>query len=682
MARSLVRDVLTEAGLRDLADEAMILTTELATTGVLRTGTAMELDVVGDAAGVTVTLSDPIRDPGRRGTAETTVEPPRGLNLIDTLASSWGTSYNSRGKSVWFRLDAAGGAPAEPATAAEPAPAAPEPVPPAMPDDEVVRWLTYLPEKVARRLNKDEMLRELLRRLTETIGADHAVLWLDEGLGAPPRAVTFHGLAEPPDAPRELPDDEPDPAVATSREAAAAASLLAAGAVETIGIRVPFGQPQRGILDLGASREGAFDDGAQALALLSAERMALVVDAARVRETESRRRGFLVFLAEASELLANSLDVDLTLVLIAQLCVTRLGRWCVIHTPDERGRPELAATAHADEREVRALQKHFVGGQAEPVEERLRAAVQTRSVVKLPDEVAGVVVPLTARRHVVGTMSIGEPLGRRHTPEEVAIAEDLGRRAGLALDNARLYQERDAVAAGLQQGLLPASLPVVAGLDFGARYAAAGDGNEVGGDFYDVLGLDGDRWLLAIGDVCGKGPQAASITGLVRDVIRVLVREGRPLPYVLSALNTALLDQGERARFCTVAAAVAERHDSLVRVELCLAGHLMPAVLRANGVAELVGDIGIAVGIFDAIDVQPVQVDLHPGDALIFYTDGVTERRDGADFFGDDNLLMSLRECVGLDASGIAAHLQETVVEFGDDPARDDIAVLVLRHSP
>ncbi len=410
--------------------------------------------------------------------------------------------------------------------------------------------------------------------------------------------------------------------------------------------------------------------------------MALTVNVSRVDETEARRRGFLVFLAEASELLANSLDVDLTLVLVAQLCVNRLGRWCVIHTLDEQGRPSHAATAHADEREIETVQKQFLGGPGDSVEELLRGAVETRSVARLPDGLAGIVVPLTARRQVVGTMSIGEPAGRRHTPEEIIIAEDLGRRAGLALDNARLYQERDAVAVALQHGLLPASLPVAEGLEFGARYVPAGNGNEVGGDFYDVLRLDDDRWLLAIGDVCGKGPQAASITGLVRDVIRVLAREGRPLPYIMTALNLALLEQGNRARFCTVAAAIAERRGDTVQVSLCLAGHVPPASLRADGSTALVGRSGTAVGIFDQIQVEQVEVELKAGDALVFYTDGVTERRSGREFFGEDNLLRTLGECASRDAAGVAQHLQNAAEEFGDGPVRDDIAVLVLRHQP
>jgi len=675
LARGVVLDVLAESGLRRLADEAVLATAELASNGLRASGTAMELRVDVDADGVTVTLTDPVRGPLiPRGTP---VEPAddAGLNLIDTLASSWGTSHDRNGKSVWFRLDAA---PREANPVAEPLTL------PATPSVTTVHrsagWVTHLPEHVAQQLTPEEILAELVRRLTEAVGASSAVLWLDDGLGGPPRAAAVNGLATAPPTPIALPAESPASGFDACRPAVAGGALREAGATATVGIPIPVGAPVRGMLDLGFTNPDGLDADAYALALLSAERMALTVDVSRVDDTEARRRGFLVFLAEASELLANSLDVDLTLVLVAQLCVNRLGRWCVIHTLDEHGRPIMSATAHADEREVDSIQKLFLGGPGDRVDERLRGVLQTGVVARLPDELAGVIVPLTARRQVVGTMSIGEPVGRRHTPEEVIIAEDLGRRAGLALDNARLYQERDAVAVALQKGLLPASLPQAEGIEFGARYLPAGNGNEVGGDFYDVLPLGDDQWLLAIGDVCGKGPQAASITGLVRDVIRVLVREGRPLPYVMNALNTALLEQPDRARFCTVAAAIVQRDGDSVRVQLCLAGHLLPALIRADGIAELVGRTGTAVGIFDRVDVESVEIEIHPGEALVFYTDGVTERRDDGQFFGEDNLLDVLSRAHGLDADELAAHVQGAAEDFTASPVRDDMAVLVLRR--
>ena len=130
----------------------------------------------------------------------------------------------------------------------------------------------------------------------------------------------------------------------------------------------------------------------------------------------------------------------------------------------------------------------------------------------------------------------------------------MARRAALAIENARIHAERGKVAHTLQQSLLPPVLPVVKGIGFAAEYVPTGDAAEVGGDFYDVVPLADDRWLVVVGDVSGKGVQAAAVTGLVRDVIRVLVRDGRPLPETLTRLNETLVERGG-GRFCTLALA-------------------------------------------------------------------------------------------------------------------------------
>ena len=132
--------------------------------------------------------------------------------------------------------------------------------------------------------------------------------------------------------------------------------------------------------------------------------------------------------------------------------------------------------------------------------------------------------------------------------------EDVARRAALAIENARIHAERRRVAQTLQQSLLPPVLPVVEGIGFAAEYVPTGDDAEVGGDFYDVVPLPDGRWLVVIGDVSGKGVQAAAVTGLVRDVIRVLVGDGKPLPEVLARLNETLVERGG-GRYCTLALA-------------------------------------------------------------------------------------------------------------------------------
>ena len=135
----------------------------------------------------------------------------------------------------------------------------------------------------------------------------------------------------------------------------------------------------------------------------------------------------------------------------------------------------------------------------------------------------------------------------------MALLEDLGRRAALALDNARLYAERSAIAQTLQRALLPPHLPLIPGAQVAARYLAAGSGNEVGGDFYDCFSTGGDDWALVIGDVCGKGAEAAAITAIARYTLRASVLHSRRPRRVLEELNEALLRQGLDYRFCTVA---------------------------------------------------------------------------------------------------------------------------------
>jgi serine phosphatase RsbU (regulator of sigma subunit) len=220
-------------------------------------------------------------------------------------------------------------------------------------------------------------------------------------------------------------------------------------------------------------------------------------------------------------------------------------------------------------------------------------------------------------------------------------------------------------------------------VEFAAEYRPTGEGNDVGGDFYDVITLGPGHWRLAIGDVCGKGPAAASVTGMVRDVLRILAREGRPLPYALGALNSALLEQpGGEGTFCTVAGADVVRSDAGLTVRLCLAGHPPPVLIRAAGGAALVGTGGMAAGLAADIELDEVELTLLPGDTLVFFTDGVTERRFEDKLFGEDSTLATLARCGGLPAADVAARVRTAATDFGTGPLRDDLAILVLRAAP
>ena len=386
---------------------------------------------------------------------------------------------------------------------------------------------------------------------------------------------------------------------------------------------------------------------------------------------------------------AGTLDVQLALTLAAQLVVPRFAAWSAVLTTYEHV-PRLMAVAHGDERRLAALRVGLSGSDGQDLAARLVTELVDQRPVLVPagqlpaalgEDRGGDVlaVPLVARRRLLGLLIVGRPSGASYGSDDAGLLTDLARRAALAVDNARLYEERTAIAQALQASLLPPTLPTADGLEFGARYAAAGEGNEVGGDFYDVFTLADGGWGMAIGDVCGKGAEAAAITGMARDVLRLLTRDGSPPPLALQRLNDVILELGDRGRFCTTTLGTVHARDGQVHVRLSSAGHPPPVLLRKDGHASFVGRSGTVLGVVSDIDVEDDTVVLQPGDALVFYTDGVTERRSGAEMFGEELLLASLRRAVGRTADGLAGSVEKDVRSFGSGATRDDLAVLVVR---
>jgi serine phosphatase RsbU (regulator of sigma subunit) len=290
-------------------------------------------------------------------------------------------------------------------------------------------------------------------------------------------------------------------------------------------------------------------------------------------------------------------------------------------------------------------------------------------------------VPLSARNRELGVLVIGREPERPFRMDEVGLVEDLARRAGLAIDNARLFSDRASVAATLQASLLPAALPEVEGVDTGVTYAAAGEGLEVGGDFYDLLEVDGGL-RFAVGDVCGKGAGAAAVTGIARQTLRLLGRRGLPLPEVLEQLNTAILDEGERSRFVTLLyGEMRPRGDGGADLELCCAGHPPPMLMSPEGVRQI-GKPQPLLGVMDDVLFTTDLQTLGAGDTLVCVTDGVTERRNGDRMLGEDGLARVLSGATARTAQALADRIEEAVVGFAEDAPRDDIAVLVLRLRP
>jgi serine phosphatase RsbU (regulator of sigma subunit) len=201
----------------------------------------------------------------------------------------------------------------------------------------------------------------------------------------------------------------------------------------------------------------------------------------------------------------------------------------------------------------------------------------------------------------------------------------------------------------------------------------------VGGDFYDVFEGDDGSWAVVVGDVCGKGAAAAAITGLARYTLRAgAVAERRP-SRVLELLNDAILRQRSPGEFCTVAYARLEPNGAEgARVTLSSGGHPLPLVLRSDGAVEPLGRYGLLLGVLPDPDLTDHTADLAPGDALVLFTDGLTDAYAPDRIVTPAELASILGSCAGSGATEIADELQRAILGASPREPRDDIALLVL----
>ena len=295
---------------------------------------------------------------------------------------------------------------------------------------------------------------------------------------------------------------------------------------------------------------------------------------------------------------------------------------------------------------------------------------------------AMVVVPLCFGGDITGALVLCNTDAQRFMAADRAFLVSLADQGAHALERARLYEERAYVARTLQAGLLPERLADVPGLEVAVRYHSIADGGSVGGDFYDCFDISPGRWLVAVGDVAGKGTAAAVLTGLARHTLRAIaLRDERPED-MLRFLNEALRRQSSDSAFCTVGCATLELgYSGGFDVRLASGGHPYPLLVRAGGHVEEVIVRGTLLGVEAKPVLEPASLVLAPGDTLVLYTDGVTDARDPAGrHFGEERLQAALRAAAGGDAEAVAAALDETVAAFEED-SRDDRAILVLHVS-
>lgn len=427
-------------------------------------------------------------------------------------------------------------------------------------------------------------------------------------------------------------------------------------------------------------------------------------------------RGSLSFLAEASELLAGQLDEDNVASLAAQLLVPRLADWCAVWLYPPGAAPRLAHVWHRSEQLADDL-RAVLEKSPPPAQDG------TRGSRPLADPFGATAVPLVAHGHCHGTLMLGRA-GLLGLPDAAAgLIDDFARRVALALGTARQYARQAMISTVLQRGLLPPAAGRIPGVEHAVVYEPAA-GDWVGGDFYDLFPAGDGRWCFALGDVCGSGPEAASLAGIARPVLRLLAREGYGVADVLDRLNRALADEAATALLAETAAwhtgqgrflsllygevtpyapgrpdprpgpgaapgsaagpapGPAARPDVSLgaRCTIASAGHPLPLLLAADGTVRPAAEPQLLLGISDDARYTSQCLDLAPGDVLLCVTDGVTERRHGRrQFDDDDGLAAALRECRGLAAADIAERIRRAVHDFDDAPPADDLALLVLR---
>ena len=478
-----------------------------------------------------------------------------------------------------------------------------------------------------------------------------------------------------------------------------------------------------GALGLSFDKPVIFPPGARAFMLVLAQQCAQALERARLYEAEraaregaGRAQERLAFLAEASQILSSSLDYRETLTKISRLVIPRLADWCVIEVAEGDHSTRQLAIAHVDESKeevARELLRRYPPDRNAPIGvprvmrtgrseiypriddsllEKSAQDAEHLEILKSLDLRSAMVVPLRARGRTLGAITfVSSKPGRFYGEDDLSLAEDLARRAALAMDNALLFQETDEskerfayLARALQESLLPPRIEGIPGIESAVRYRPAAEGNQVGGDFYDLFQVAEGDWGIVVGDVCGKGARAAALTGLARHTIRaVALREPDPVT-ILGMLNQAIIKESEgnhSPQFCTVAYARLQPLEEGARLTISCGGHPLPYVVRADGSVERAGTPGMLLGLFPDADINAHQIELASGDAAFFYTDGVTDERRGKEIFGDERLKRVLRESAGSSADAMADSIEQAVLEFSGGDSSDDIAILVLRVS-
>jgi serine phosphatase RsbU (regulator of sigma subunit) len=427
----------------------------------------------------------------------------------------------------------------------------------------------------------------------------------------------------------------------------------------------------------------------------------------RLAERDRRRRAELEFLTSIAESALEASDHRQLMENVTAAAVPTLGDWCAIHYLPEGGVAPEVVVAHVDPAKVawaEELQIRYpfdataptgvpavmLSGATELISMRdpsvLDAAIEqagmdddeAQAVLDVLQLTSVITVPLRTKQRLIGAMQFASAeSGREYDADDVALAEVVADRLAEPLEEAWQSDLHREFGEVLQRSLLPPRLPKVPGVGIAVRYLPAGP-TAVGGDFYDVFQIGDESWAVLIGDCCGIGPNAAALSSIARHTVRAAARHGLGHVDVVEWLNQAV-NLSDRDLFCTACYATITRRDERWQLQVASAGHPLPILARRGGAIE-VGRPGTLLGVFEDAPVRPVVVMLEPGDAVVFYTDGVTDLPPPFGSTAEEltGQVSGLRD-VG-SADRIADRIQESLAERVSDRLRaDDVALVVLR---
>jgi PAS domain S-box-containing protein len=423
------------------------------------------------------------------------------------------------------------------------------------------------------------------------------------------------------------------------------------------------------------------------------------------RDITDRRRAAKAqeFLAAASATFDSSLHPGATLRTIIRTAVPELAEMCLVDLVQDDGSiggTVVAATDPALARELEDLRRCYPLDRrgSHPVAEVLRtrrsmvirdlttpeateAVAQSdehREFMRRAGYNSAAVVPMSARGRLLGAISFLHVEGNAYyEPADLALLADLGARAAIAYDNARLYAERTRIARTLQQSLLPPELPAIPGFSVAASFLPAGEGNDVGGDFYDVFEADGG-WMVIVGDVCGKGADAAALTAVIRNSVRALALKDDDPASILDGVNRVMLHHDLGLRFATAVLGRLVPSGEGAHMRLAVAGHPPPLILRADETVRSVGGRGHVLGIGPDASYECRELELAPGDTLVLYTDGVLDAAAPKGFMTLEQLESLLAQASGLPTHEVVHLIERQAMRLSHGAPRDDVAILAV----